>query len=376
MRLPTSRGRATVGQLCEAFGISRQAYHAARNAPQRESTDIRTRPRRPEREGPWVSDATLIEKIKAVVTEFPAELEEALTDFLRASRSANTHRAYRAALKAFAAFCEANARDALPVRPATVAGYLAHQARQGRRPSTLAVHVAAIAYAHRVGGHPNPCDAPAVREVVRGIRRTLGVGPKQASALTLPRLGMVLHGIDRGTVRGKRDAALLTLGFALAARRSELVALDVEDLEDDGDGLFVRIARSKSDQEGEGALLYVPRAQQILEVCAVRATRAWLECGVGTSGPLFRSVRKGGALGGRLSARAVDLVVRGACSAIADGASFSAHSLRAGLVTTLASQGRTELQIMEQSRHKSSAMVRVYARSSDAKRASPLTGAW
>ena len=113
-----------------------------------------------------------------------------------------------------------------------------------------------IAYAHYAGGHPNPCDAPAVREVVRGIRRTLGVGPKQASALTLPRLGMVLHGIDRGTVRGKRDAALLTLGFALAARRSELVALDVEDLEDDGDGLFVRIARLKSDQEGQGALLY------------------------------------------------------------------------------------------------------------------------
>ena len=188
-------------------------------------------------------------------------------------------------MRAFAAFCEANARDALPARPATVAGYLAHQARQGRRPSTLAFHVAAIAYAHPiayahyVGGHPNPCDAPAVREVVRGIRRTLGVGPKQASALTLPRLGMVLHGIDRGTVRGKRDAALLTLGFALAARRSELVALDVEDLEDDGDGLFVRIARSKSDQEGQGALLYVPRAQQILEVCAVSAMRAWLECG-------------------------------------------------------------------------------------------------
>ena len=55
---------------------------------------------------------------------------------------------------------------------------------------------------------------------------------------------------------------------------------------------------------------------------------------------------------------------------------YSAHSLRAGLVTTLAAQGRTELEIMEQSRHKSSAMVRTYARAGDAKRTSPLHGAW
>ncbi len=69
MSLTRSRGNGTVARLCEAFGISRQAYYAAREAPQRESTGGR---RRPERRGPWVSDATLIEKIQAVVAEFPA----------------------------------------------------------------------------------------------------------------------------------------------------------------------------------------------------------------------------------------------------------------------------------------------------------------
>jgi len=68
MSLTTSRDDATVGQLCEAFGISRQAYYAARKAPERKP-DVR---RRPERRGPWVSDATLIERIQAVVAEFPA----------------------------------------------------------------------------------------------------------------------------------------------------------------------------------------------------------------------------------------------------------------------------------------------------------------
>jgi integrase len=309
-------------------------------------------------------------------TGLSTEFRESVTDFLRESRAPNTHRAYRAALAAFSGFCDSAGQTAIPASPHTVAAYLARQATEGRRCSTVSLHAAAIRYAHRVAGHPNPCDSALVREVVRGIRRTTGVAPKQAAALTLPRLAQAVMGLDRSSVRGRRDAALLTLGFALAARRSELVALDMDDLEDDGDGLLVRVRRSKTDQEGQGSVLYVPMARELLDVCAVRAVRAWIGDLVESHGPLFRSVRKGGALGGRLSDRAVDLVVRSVSGDVGGPVGFSAHSLRAGLVTTLAAQGRTELEIMEQSRHKSSAMVRTYARSDDAKRASPLHGAW
>jgi len=72
MSLTTSRGDATVGQLCEAFGISRQAYYSARKAPRSEKAKEPGRNRRCERRGPWVSDATLMEKIQRVVAEFPA----------------------------------------------------------------------------------------------------------------------------------------------------------------------------------------------------------------------------------------------------------------------------------------------------------------
>lgn len=67
MSLTTSRGKATVGQLCEAFGISRQAYYAARRSPAAKPVAQRA-PRR----GPWVPDSTLCEKIREVVAEFPA----------------------------------------------------------------------------------------------------------------------------------------------------------------------------------------------------------------------------------------------------------------------------------------------------------------
>jgi len=46
--------------------------------------------------------------------------------------------------------------------------------------------------------------------------------------------------------------ALLLIGFAGAFRRSELVALDVEDVEEVPEGLRVTIRRSKTDQEGRG----------------------------------------------------------------------------------------------------------------------------
>lgn len=67
MSLTTSRGKATVGQLCEAFGISRQAYYSARRSPEPKPTV-----QRPPRRGPWVADSVLCEKIREVVAEFPA----------------------------------------------------------------------------------------------------------------------------------------------------------------------------------------------------------------------------------------------------------------------------------------------------------------
>jgi len=46
--------------------------------------------------------------------------------------------------------------------------------------------------------------------------------------------------------------ALLALGFAGAFRRSELCALQVDDLVEVPDGLRVLIRRSKTDQTGRG----------------------------------------------------------------------------------------------------------------------------
>jgi hypothetical protein len=110
----------------------------------------------------------------------PAELRESMTDFLRESRAPNTRRAYRAALAGFARFCDQQDRSPLPACP-RVGGRLPVR-RGGPRapPRDNRLHASAIAYSHRLAGHPNPCDTVLIRDLLRGIRRTQGVAPRQA----------------------------------------------------------------------------------------------------------------------------------------------------------------------------------------------------
>ncbi|HEX4033546.1 MAG TPA: hypothetical protein VHX66_03800 [Solirubrobacteraceae bacterium] len=86
----------------------------------------------------------------------------------------------------------------------------------------------------RAQDHPNPCDSGAVAAVMSGIRRQHGTRPlRRAAPLELDPLVRLLEPIDAATLAGRRDRALLLLGVAPALRRSELVALDVEDLDFD-----------------------------------------------------------------------------------------------------------------------------------------------
>ncbi len=130
---------------------------------------------------------------------------------------------------------------------------------------------------------------------------------------------------------GRRDACLLLLGFASALRRSELVALNVEDLSETDEGLVVTVRRSKTDQEGEGREIGVPYGSNP-STCPVRATRAWLEASGIESGPVFRSVDRHGTVGTTaLSGKAVALIVKRTVEAAGlDPARFAAHSLRSG----------------------------------------------
>ena len=162
---------------------------------------------------------------------------------------------------------------------------------------------------------------------------------------------------------GTRDRALLLVGFAGAFRRSEIVALNVEDIAFSTDGATVTLRRSKTDQDGAGRKVGIPYGSNPA-TCPVRALQAWLAASGITEGPLFRWIRKAGRMQhGRLSGSAVaEIVKRHAGTAGLDTSKYAGHSLRAGLVTAAAIAGSSDRAIMKQSGHRSSAMVQRYIR--------------
>ncbi|GAA4009195.1 hypothetical protein GCM10022408_21680 [Hymenobacter fastidiosus] len=193
-----------------------------------------------------------------------------------------------------------------------------------------------------------------------GIRRVHGVRQKQAPAFTLAQLKGLVRVIDAKTTTGLRDRGILLLGFTGAFRRSELSALNVQDLRFTEDCLIVSLAKSKTNQLGEyeeKAIFYSPEAK----VCPIRSLQAWLRQLGRESGPVFVSLRKGERLTqARLSDKSINAVVQRYL-----GPSYSAHSLRASFVTVAKLAGADDSEIMNQTKHKTSSMIRRYTRLDD-----------
>lgn len=292
----------------------------------------------------------------------PVGLLEDVRAFAAEAKAGSTRTTYRSAWATFTEWCSTHGLEPLPASPGTVALFLSAQASAGRKVATMQKALAAISEAHRASGHPSPRQSEAVRAVLKGIRRKLGVAQRQVAPVLPADLRAMLQHAPAGLL-GIRDRALLTLGFAGAFRRSELVGLNVEDLAFTADGLEVRLVRSKTDQEGTGRKVGVPYGSY-LQTCPVRSVKAWLGASGMTDGPLFRAVNRHGRVATtRLQDRAVArLVKRYAAAAGLDADSFSGHSLRSGLVTAAAKAGKSEHSIMKTTGHRSSAMVRRYIR--------------
>lgn len=284
--------------------------------------------------------------------------------YLDAGIAKSTRRTYAASWATWTTWCVARGVAPLPASPELLAVWLTERAAQGAAPASLERHLAAIVVAHRAAELASPRAHPAVRAVLRGIRRTHGTKPRQVRAL---RVEDLLAALPRGEgPRAVRDRALLLVGFAGALRRSELVALDVADLEARPEGLALTIRSSKTDPEARGEVLGIPRARRadLCPVAAVAAWRAQLEAGAPVHGPLFRPVNRHGRIAlARLSDRAVaDLVKEAAERAGLDPLAYAGHSLRAGFATSAAAAGVPERDIMRQTRHRSIAVFRAYIR--------------
>jgi len=121
-----------------------------------------------------------------------AKLAEAARSYATVAKAERTRRAYASDWRGFTAWCQARSLPSLPADQRTVAFYLTDRAERGRKVSKIVRALAAIAEAHKIAGHAAPRSAAPVQEVVKGIRRRLGVAPEQKAPLVVEQLRAIL----------------------------------------------------------------------------------------------------------------------------------------------------------------------------------------
>ncbi len=293
---------------------------------------------------------------------------ERLTGCLEAaadgSLSANTVRALRADLGRFAAWCAERGLCPLPARATTVVGYV-EAMESVRAPATVRRYVSSIATVHKAAGERSPSEHAEVRRALRRMRRRKGIRQTQAKGLTWELRKRLLEAAGDRLI-DIRNRAILAVAYDAMLRRSEVVALEVVDATmDRGGSASLLVRRAKNDPEGGGATLYLHRD-------SVRLLKEWLVASGITAGPLFRSVRKDGAVGGKIDASQVPRIYR----AMAERAGLpprivrrlSGHSPRVGAAQDMIASGIGTAAIMQAGRWKSPAMVQRYGERLLAKR--------
>lgn len=281
-------------------------------------------------------------------------IPSAVADYIRASLSNSSRRAYRSDINHFQKW-----GGLIPSPPELVAHYLANHAGV-LSAATLARRLVSISKAHTTQGYPSPARDDLVRATLRGIRHTHGSAQRQVAPAVREDILSMVAGLQG--VKGLRDQALLLVGFAGAFRRSELVSLQLSDIEWVQQGFIAHLRFSKTDQQGIGRKVAIPYARGAS--CPVRALQSWIEVAGISVGPIFRSVSKGEVVSqAGLTPQAVALIVKERAKAVGlDPRNYSGHSLRAGLITSAAKLGVSSWKIRQQTGHKSDAMLGRYIR--------------
>ncbi|TDH58005.1 site-specific integrase [Dankookia rubra] len=302
--------------------------------------------------------ATALPLAKAIVARLERHARHA-----QGALAPETERALRKTSAAFTGWTTAQGLVALPATAETVATYVDALAAQERKPASVRQAVWAIATLHRAAGLPDLSKAEPVRLALKRMARSLGTRQRQAAPLGDHEVARILAtaGTDLAAIR---DVALVLTMRDLLARRSEVVALDLEDLSRaDGGAGTALIRRSKTDQAGLGEVRWLSP-----ETCL--HLRRWIKAAGIEDGPVFRPVNKAGMVGtAALQGGEVSRILkRLAARAGLDPATISGHSARVGMAQDLVAGGADLAAVMQAGRWKSPTMPARYAERLLAKR--------
>ena len=285
-------------------------------------------------------------------------------DYARGAYATNTERALRADVAIFTGWCAAAGLTPLPAAADALVRFIDAMSAT-KSPATIRRYVSSVATFHRAAKLPSPTEALEVKLALKRLHREKGRAQAQAAPLTRHLIERMLEAASTNN-RGLRNRALLAVAYDTLCRRSELAALDRADLEvgPQGDGTLA-IRRSKTDQEGVGMVRY-------LAADTIREVQAWLAASKIEDGSLFRSVSKGGTIGGAIDSGDVPRIFKAMALAAGvapqDVARISGHSSRVGAAQDMVRHGVELPAVMQAGGWKTAEMVGRYTRRLDARR--------
>src|ERR1700682_1268633 len=247
--------------------------------------------------------------------------------------SANTLRAQKADGVIFQVFCEGRGESFLPADPTTIRAFIEHEVTAGKKPATVRRYIATIGRAHIGAGLLNPCSSEAVRLGLKKMGRETLARQAQARALGWKEIKEFIGSAGKG-LRADRERAMLCVAYETLARRGELVALEVKDIDfhPDATGHAI-IRRGETDGEGQGRVAYLSRE-------TVRWLKIWLEHGKIADGPIFRRLIGRDEIGDALHPGSIAPIFKRVAQWIGMPARFvaevSGHSTRVGAAQDLA----------------------------------------
>jgi integrase len=247
--------------------------------------------------------------------------------------SANTLRAQKADGEIFQAFCESRGEPYLPADPKTIRAFIEDRVKAAKKPATIKRYVATIARVHIAAALLNPCSSEAVRLGLKKMGRETSARQDQAHPLGWKEIKEFIDGAGDG-VRADRERAMLCVAYETLARRGELVALAIRDIDihPGGTGQAL-IRRGKTDAEGQGRVAYLSRE-------TVRWLKVWLEHAQITEGAVFRRLIGRDRIGGALNPGSIAPIFKrvaqwiGMPERVVHG--VSGHSIRVGATQDLA----------------------------------------
>ncbi len=293
------------------------------------------------------------------------KLHEETLENLKISKANNTLRAYKSDFKDFGAFCAKHGFNSMPTEPKVVSLYLTHLSSNSKI-STLRRRLVSIGVVHKLKGHYLDTKHPVIIENFMGIKRKKGSIQIGKKPILINHLKTIVNVIDEQKIekiKKLRNRTLILIGFGGGFRRTELISINLEDLDFVEEGVKITLRRSKTDQFGEGLVKGLPYFTNE-KYCPVTSLKNWINLSKIKTGPIFRRFAKSSILTGhRLTDQSVVLIIKDCLKkAGIENENFSGHSLRSGFATVAAESGADERSIMAMTGHKTTQMVRRYIR--------------